>query len=215
MLTKDKINKFFNQYPEALNDIANENYNRLYQYINEGITQYEVGDFTLFLMNSALLEIHNNLTQLEPYMFSNCICPLNSLPKNLRLIDIGCFWNSVLTFDGKLPETLLEISSDAFRNCASNSKFILPESLKYIGDNAFEGMRNLKSIYFPPSLQEVGSTILRRCSQLKEIHVSGDIPDFEHSILSSDIDQECTFFVNKQLTSIIDALRPNYKVIEE
>lgn len=215
MLIKDKINKFFNQYPEALNDIANENYNRLYQYINEGITQYEVGDFTLFLMNSGLLEIHNSLTQLEPYMFSNCICPLNSLPKNLRLIDIGCFWNSVLIFDGKLPETLLEISSDAFRNCASNYKFILPESLKYIGDNAFEGMRNLKSIYFPPSLQEVGSTILRRCPKLKEIHVSGDIPDFGYSILSSDIDYECTFYVNKQLTYIIDALRPNYKVIEE
>lgn len=215
MLTKGKLNKFFNKYPEALTDIANRNYNGLYQYINENVAQYEIGDFTLFLMNSGLLDIDNSLTQLEPFMFSNCIYPLNSLPKNLRLIDTGCFWNSVLTFDGKLPETLFEISSDAFRNCASNSKFILPESLQYIGDNAFEGMRNLKSIYFPSSLQEVGSTILGRCPQLKEIHVSGDIPDFGYSILSSDIDYECTFYVNKQLTYIIDALRPNYKVIAE
>lgn len=215
MLTKDILNKFFNQYSEAINDIANKNYNGLYQYINENIANYNIGEFTLFLINNGLLEIDDSLTQLEPFMFSNCVYPYNYLPQNLRLIDTGCFWNGVLNFDGKLPKTLFEISSDAFRNCASNQTFILPESLKYIGDNAFEGMRNLKSIYFPSNLQEVGSTILRRCSSLKEIHITGDIPDFGYSILSSDIDYECTFYVNKQLTYIIDALRPNYKVIEE
>lgn len=30
MLTKGKLNKFFNKYPEALTDIANRNYNGLY-----------------------------------------------------------------------------------------------------------------------------------------------------------------------------------------
>lgn len=62
MLTKDIINKFFNQYPEALNDIADRNYNALYQHINENVAQYKVGEFTLFLMNSGLLEIDNSLT---------------------------------------------------------------------------------------------------------------------------------------------------------
>ena len=104
---------------------------------------------------------------------------------------------------------------DSLESLSEKPTALAVGSSQYIGDNAFEGMRNLKSIYFPSSLQEVGSTILRRCPQLKEIHVSGDIPDFGYSILSSDIDYECTFYVNKQLTDIIDALRPNYKVIEE
>ena len=62
MLTKGKLNKFFNKYPEALTDIANRNYNGLYQYINENVAQYEIGDFTLFLINSGLLDIDNSLT---------------------------------------------------------------------------------------------------------------------------------------------------------
>ena len=62
MLTKNILNKFFNQYPEAINDIANKNYNGLYQYINENIANYNIGEFTLFLINNGLLDIDDSLT---------------------------------------------------------------------------------------------------------------------------------------------------------
>ena len=62
-------------------------------------------------------------------MFSNCIYPFNSLPENLRLIDTGCFWNSVLTFDGKLPETLKVIQTEAFYNSKGITNLIVPESV--------------------------------------------------------------------------------------
>lgn len=92
------------------------------------------------------VKLHNDITEIQPYAFSNTGIKQITLPANLEKIDNFAFANCALTALS-LPEGLTYIGEQAFRSNPITGTLIIPASVTEIGQIAFYDT-NISGIVF-------------------------------------------------------------------
>ena len=131
---KDKLYQYIYWYTVNYDDIINKNKNKIFKRI--------------------ILKSYGNYNEITypkiDIINGNCI-----LPKNIKIIDVGCFFNNQNLLSITLPNTLKEIKADAFYH-TKISNIIIPEGVTRIGSMSFKGCEQLTNIILPTTLKEIG-----------------------------------------------------------
>lgn len=112
--------------------------------------------FAFSFTNLTSIELPEGITEIEPYVFSNC--------KNLAEV--------------KLPKSLTEICYSAFANCESLASVNIPCGVKKMGKNAFQRTA-LKNAVIPASVTELAPNAFSFCEDMSNITVDEENPVYK------------------------------------
>ena len=138
------------------NDIRNKK-NNLFQYIYWYIVNYDdiINKNKNEIFKRIILKSYGNYHNITypkiDIINGNCI-----LPKNIIIIDTGCFFSNENLLSINLPNTLKEIRGDAFEGTKITTVNI-PEGVTKIGGMCFSNCQQLTNITLPTTLKVIGA----------------------------------------------------------
>ena len=100
------------------------------------------------------------------------------IPKNLKSIREGTFYNCRFLTSVTIPETVINMADSAFLGCGRLSDVTIHgSSLQSIGHSAFKDCTGLTSINVPNSVKEIGDSAFLRCKGLSSINIPADLSE--------------------------------------
>lgn len=115
------------------------------------------------------IEIPDNVNKIEQYAFSETGLTSVTVPKNIKIINEGVFWNckylKTVTFNGGVES----IGASAFADCIRLTSITIPNSVKSIGDLAFEYCKVMTKITIPASVTSIGQNAFYSCNKLSSV----------------------------------------------
>lgn len=138
--------------------------------------------------------VPEDITLIEPGVFSKGTFKEISLPSSLKTIPDGAFYNckylesidipdgvyeiGVKAFAGcgslanvKLPHGIHELRMGTFKRCHWIREITLPENITLIGVEAFSGCLRLEKVNFPKNLKTIESSAFRMCFGFTELTI--------------------------------------------
>ena len=98
-----------------------------------------------------------------------------SLPKGLKEISNGMFYECTALEEVILPLSIVKIPTEAFQGCKNIKNIDIPDGVKKIERNAFSQCTSLSEVYIPGSVEMIGSDVFtyygKKMAKIK-IHAS-------------------------------------------
>lgn len=97
-----------------------------------------------------------------------------TLPKSLKYVGSGCFYNNEYLNQLYLPDDIEEVDDSLFANCPELEHVHLPKALKRIQWWSISGI--FKTLTIPTGVEYVGCEALNGCYWLEELHCLPVVP---------------------------------------
>ena len=133
------------------------------------------------------------------------------VPKGMRSIREGGFYECSSLSSVDLPESLTSIGDRAFAYCSSLSSVSFPEGLTSIGDKAFAECSSLSSVSLPEGLTSIGESAFAGCSSLTSIDLPKSVTSIESDAFRNSGLEEIT--MTKKQAKDFQNIIPNGVVI--
>lgn len=116
---------------------------------------------------SGNFNIPHHLTKIEPFFFPKMVS--FSWPEHPTEISEEAFWNTSLSGDIKIPETVTHIGRAAFEG-TKISHIIFPQNLEFIEENVCSCNGNLQdTVVIPPLIEIIGERAFAECNKLDAV----------------------------------------------
>lgn len=147
--------------------------------------------------------------------YKNTDATVVTLPKGLKVINIGALGGLKKMTSVSIPNTVTSIGEDAFASSTALKNVVIPDSVTTIGASAFERCQALTSVTLSKNVRVLEYSLFARCTSLKKIVIPEGITSiknyvfYECSSLSevtlpnSLISMESPFFECFNLKSIV------------
>ena len=121
------------------------------------------------------LVIPDEVTEIKPYAFGNCIIDSVTIPDSVTTVGDyafnGCDYLESINFGNGVKS----IGKSAFGGCESLTEITIPDSVTTVGNSAFYYCDYLESINFGNGVKSIGEDAFAYCESLTEITIPDSV----------------------------------------
>ena len=187
------LKKLFEDNPELINYLENEDYKNFSDSINNfhnpfrkeyELTDDEAKELTKKLYDADILDDILEDLEIIPNWCEFGDFTYYEIPEGVNSIRRGAFYNCRYLKSITIPNSVKEIGNSAFDNCSSLNSITIPNGVTSIEHNAFGNCSSLTSITIPNSVTLIENEAFRNCSSLTSITIPNSVKEIGTGVFS-------------------------------
>ena len=118
------------------------------------------------------LVIPDEVTEIKPYAFGNCIIDSVTIPDSVTAIGNSAFNGCEYLMSINFGNGVKSIGNYAFYGCESLTEITIPDSVTTIGEDAFCKCENLESVVIGNGVKSIGKDAFDSCLNVERVYIT-------------------------------------------